>query len=112
VAELKLIESPLAGIVLKVNKKVGDKVAIGETLLVVESMGIKVPINSNFSGIMVEIWPARGDSLELGDPIARIRAIVSGEVGSISRAKTGKTKAEGGKTAFGFSFCRYCAENL
>jgi len=99
VAELKLIESPLAGIVLKVNKKVGDKVAIGETLLVVESMGIKVPINSNFSGIMVEIWPSRGDSLELGDPIARIRAIVSGEAGSISRAKTGKTKAEGEKTA-------------
>jgi pyruvate carboxylase subunit B len=99
VAELKLIESPLSGIVIKVNKKVGDKVAIGETILVVESMGIKVPINSSFSGIVVEIWPSRGDKLELGDPLARVRAIVSGEAGSISRARTGKVKAVGENTA-------------
>jgi len=99
VAELRLIEAPLSGIALKVNKKVGDKVAVGETILVVESMGIKVPLNSTVSGVVVEIWPCRGDHIEAGDAIARVSTIVHGSADTVSHVKEGKLKAIGEKTA-------------
>jgi pyruvate carboxylase subunit B len=99
VAEIRSIDSPLSGFVSKLNKKSGDKVAIGETILIVETMGMSVPVNANLSGVIVEILTSKGEPIEQGQGIARISTISHGSKKTVSHARDSTTREVGEKTA-------------
>jgi pyruvate carboxylase subunit B len=91
IVESKTIESPLPGMVLRVYKKVGDKVAVGETLFVLESMKMETPINSNWSGILTALDVEQGDRIEAGDIVAAISTIAHGSAQTVARAKSAES---------------------
>ena len=49
--------------------KVGDKVAAGQTLLIVEAMKTMNPIPSPRAGTVVDIMVTDGDPIEFGEPL-------------------------------------------
>jgi pyruvate carboxylase subunit B len=86
VSEIHFVESPLSGRVVKVQKKAGDKVAVGETVLIVDSMNIETPLNSPYSGIIQSVFIMQGDMLETGTALYRVNTIAHGTVDTVARA--------------------------
>lgn len=86
VSETHAVESPLPGLVLKIQKKPGDKVAVGETVVVIESMKMETPINSPYSGIIQEICIMQGDQIESGTVLFRVNTLVHGSMNTVARA--------------------------
>ena len=71
-----VVKSPMVGTVYLQPQpgadafcKVGDKVAAGQTLLIVEAMKTMNPIPSPRAGTVVEILIADGDPIEFGEPL-------------------------------------------
>ncbi len=93
VIEAQSIESPLPGMVLKVYKKVGEKIAVGETLFVIESMKMETPINSNWSGVLTSIEVVQGDRIEAGEVVATVSTIAHATASTVARAKNAETHA-------------------
>ena len=85
-----IVDSPLPGIVLRVYLKPGDKVAVGETLFVVESMKMETPINSSVSGVIERLMVAPGDQIQANQPLASITTLTNVPASSITRAAEGK----------------------
>lgn len=86
VSETHFVESPLSGRVVKVQKKAGDKVAVGETVVIIDSMNIEVPLNSPYSGIIQSVFVLQGDMLETGTALYRVNTIAHGTVDTVARA--------------------------
>jgi biotin carboxyl carrier protein len=61
------IKSPLPGTVLELNVKVGDKVSIGQKVLVLEAMKMENNIESDKSGTVTEIKVDKGSAVMEGD---------------------------------------------
>lgn len=93
VNETHTVESPLPGLVLKVQKKAGDKVAVGETVVVIESMKMENPINSPYSGIIQDICIVQGDQIDSGAVLFKVGTIAHGSVNTVSRAADATAKA-------------------
>jgi pyruvate carboxylase subunit B len=93
VSETQAVESPLPGLVLKLQKKPGDKVAVGETVLVIESMKMENPINSPFSGIVQDICIMQGDQIEAGTVLFHVGTVTHGSVNTVSRAAEATAKS-------------------
>jgi pyruvate carboxylase subunit B len=93
VSETQAVESPLPGLVLKLQKKPGDKVAVGETVMVIESMKMENPINSPFSGIVQDICIMQGDQIEAGTVLFHVGTVTHGSVNTVSRATEATAKA-------------------
>jgi biotin carboxyl carrier protein len=66
------VETPVTGVVWKVWATIGDDVAAGDVLLVVESMKMEIPVESPVAGTVVELLVAEGDAVGEDDPVARI----------------------------------------
>ena len=64
------VVSPLPGLVLRVNKKVGDKVASGEIVLVLESMKMENPIAAPAAGVLTAINVKQGEQVQAGKALA------------------------------------------
>ena len=58
------IKAPMPGLLIKINKKVGDKVQAGEAVLLLEAMKMENEIRSPSNGIVKEIFFKEGDSIE------------------------------------------------
>lgn len=67
----KVIESPVAGTVLRYNYKDGDLVKEGDTLLILESMKMELEIKSTASG-KIEYLVDLGDKVSAGQPIVEV----------------------------------------
>jgi biotin carboxyl carrier protein len=67
------IESPLPGLVLRLNKQPGDKVRSGETILILESMKMETPINSSTDGVIEDFEVKQGQQIEAGQKLAWLR---------------------------------------
>ena len=50
----------------------GTKVAVGDTLVILESMKMEIPVLTEISGVVAEIAVAPGDVIHEGDLIAVI----------------------------------------
>ena len=61
------VKCPLPGTVLSVKVQVGDKVASGQTLVVLEAMKMENNIDSDRAGVVKSIKVNRGDSVLEGD---------------------------------------------
>ena len=57
------IVSPMPGIILKYEKKVGDSVVEGETVVVLEAMKMENPLLAPESGVIQAIHYKNGDSV-------------------------------------------------
>lgn len=52
--------------------KVGDTVKKGQVLMIIESMKLMNEVQSEFDGVVQEIYAANGDAVEYDQPIMRI----------------------------------------
>jgi pyruvate dehydrogenase E2 component (dihydrolipoyllysine-residue acetyltransferase) len=68
----RLSDSMEEGTVLKWLKSVGDEVAVGDELVEIETDKANMVYESDLAGTLVEIVAEEGDTLEVGEPIARV----------------------------------------
>ncbi|MDR0225790.1 MAG: acetyl-CoA carboxylase biotin carboxyl carrier protein subunit [Burkholderiaceae bacterium] len=67
-----LIESPIAGLVAAVETTQGAPVARGDTLIIVESMKMEIPVESEVQGQVLRLLVAVGEQVAEGQAIAEI----------------------------------------
>jgi pyruvate dehydrogenase E2 component (dihydrolipoamide acetyltransferase) len=68
----RLSDSMEEGTVLKWLKSVGDEVAVGDELVEIETDKANMVYESDLGGTLVEILAQEGDTLPVGNPIARV----------------------------------------
>lgn len=66
------VKSPLPGVILDINVKVGDKVKMGQKLLLLEAMKMENVIESDKEGTVVSVAVSKGDSVMEGDVLITI----------------------------------------
>ena len=66
------IKSPLPGVILDLYIKVGDRVKVGQRLLVLEAMKMENLIESDKEGTITSITKQKGDSVMEGDILISI----------------------------------------
>lgn len=69
---LHVIKAPLPGTVMTLNKKPGDEIKSGETLLVLEAMKMENNVISTVNGVVKEISVDIGDAVQEGAILARV----------------------------------------
>ncbi len=60
------VEAQITGSVWKIEKIVGDEVAEGDVLIILESMKMEIPVEAPCAGRVAEIRVAEGASVEEG----------------------------------------------
>jgi pyruvate dehydrogenase E2 component (dihydrolipoamide acetyltransferase) len=81
----RLSDSMEEGTVLRWLKSVGDEVGVGEELVEIETDKANMVYESDLAGTIVEVLAQEGDTLPVGDPIARVgdaSEVVSGGNGA------------------------------
>jgi len=68
------VKSEISGRVWKVETQVGNRVAADDTILVVESMKMEIPISAPTAGRIAEIRVAEKDLVEEGQIVAVLDA--------------------------------------
>ena len=63
------VEAHITGTVWKVECKVGDKVEEGDTLVIIESMKMEMPVEAEDDGKVTEIACQEGQSVSEGDTL-------------------------------------------
>ncbi len=58
------VVAPLPGRVIEIKVKVGDKIAVGQEVVVLEAMKMENSITSDFAGYVKQIFVAEGDSVQ------------------------------------------------
>jgi acetyl-CoA carboxylase biotin carboxyl carrier protein len=66
------IHAEMVANVWKVVASVGDAVEDGDTLVILESMKMEIPVLAESSGTIAEIAVNEGDVVQEGDLIARV----------------------------------------
>lgn len=64
---MKEISATMAGTVLNVLVEVGSNVELGETVMMLESMKMEIPIETNSAGRILEVKANIGDFVNEGD---------------------------------------------
>lgn len=73
VGEGQIILSPMPGNILKVAKKIGDKVAKNEAVLVLEAMKMENEIVSPVDGTITSILVANGQVVDVSDELFTVQ---------------------------------------
>ena len=63
------IEAHITGTVWKVEVKVGDTVAEGDTVVILESMKMEMPVEAEDEGTVAEIRCEEGQAVSEGDTL-------------------------------------------
>ncbi|RYF79915.1 MAG: acetyl-CoA carboxylase biotin carboxyl carrier protein subunit [Comamonadaceae bacterium] len=66
------LESIVTGKVWKIEKAIGDTVAVGDTVLILESMKMEIPIEAQSAGVLRSLDVAEGDSVNEGQVLGTI----------------------------------------
>jgi len=66
------LKAPISGIVITVNIKVGDQVAEGDVILVLESMKMQMLMRAPLNGVIKSVHVNPGSQLAKGDLLAKI----------------------------------------
>ena len=61
------VEAHITGVVWKVTCAVGDRVQEGDTVVVLESMKMEMPVEAEDPGTVAEIRCAEGQAVDEGD---------------------------------------------
>jgi acetyl-CoA carboxylase biotin carboxyl carrier protein len=71
---MKTLNSSMAGTVFKVMVSAGDEVTAGQTVIVLESMKMEIPVDAEFNGKVLEVFVAEGDFVNEGDAVISFEA--------------------------------------
>jgi acetyl-CoA carboxylase biotin carboxyl carrier protein len=66
------IEAHITGTVWKVEVVVGDVVAEGDSVVILESMKMEMPVEAEEAGIVLEVLCAEGESVNEGQALIRL----------------------------------------
>lgn len=69
---MHVIAAHITGTVWKIEKKVGDRVEVGDTVVIIESMKMEMPVEASASGTVAEVACAEGDAVEEGQALLTI----------------------------------------
>ncbi|NNN11489.1 MAG: acetyl-CoA carboxylase biotin carboxyl carrier protein subunit [Acidimicrobiaceae bacterium] len=58
------VRSPMAGLVVKVATVVGAELHVGDTVVIIESMKLEIPVEATTSGRVTEVMVTEGDFVE------------------------------------------------
>lgn len=61
------VEAHITGIVWKVECKIGDVIAEGDTVITLESMKMEMPVEAEDPGVVSEIRCEEGEPVDEGD---------------------------------------------
>jgi len=67
---LHRIESLVTGTVWKIERQPGDQIAEGDTLLIIESMKMEIPIHATAAGVLQQVLAAEGEQISEGQVLA------------------------------------------
>jgi pyruvate dehydrogenase E2 component (dihydrolipoamide acetyltransferase) len=99
----RLSDSMEEGTVLRWLKSVGDEVAVGDELVEIETDKANMVYESDLAGTLTEVMAQEGDTLPVGDPIARVgdaSEVVAGNGGAPGAASpAGKARDEAAPSA-------------
>ncbi len=70
--EAKPVQAPMPGLVLRIEKKAGDRVNEGETILVLEAMKMEVSVTSPATGEVSALKVSQGDQVNSGQVLAQV----------------------------------------
>ena len=63
------IESPMAGIILKINVSTGASIAQGDVVLIMEAMKMETEVRSKIAGVVTVVNVKEGDSVAVGETL-------------------------------------------
>jgi acetyl-CoA carboxylase biotin carboxyl carrier protein len=63
------IAAHITGTVWKIEVAIGDNVGEGDTVVVLESMKMEMPVEAEDPGVVVQILCAEGDAVSEGDAL-------------------------------------------
>ena len=63
------VEAHITGTVWKIEVEVGDNVEEGDTVVILESMKMEMPVEAEDPGVVKEIIVAEGQSVSEGDTL-------------------------------------------
>jgi acetyl-CoA carboxylase biotin carboxyl carrier protein len=63
------VEAHITGTVWKVEVEVGDSVDEGDTVVILESMKMEMPVEAEDPGVVKQILVEEGQSVSEGDPL-------------------------------------------
>ena len=63
------IEAHITGTVWKIEVAVGDTIEEGDTVVILESMKMEMPVEAEDEGTVKEILVSEGQSVSEGDPL-------------------------------------------
>jgi acetyl-CoA carboxylase biotin carboxyl carrier protein len=66
---LPAIEAHITGTVWKIEVEVGDTVSEGDTVVILESMKMEMPVEAEDSGVVTEILCEEGQAVSEGDTL-------------------------------------------
>ena len=64
------IAAELVGTVLSVVVKAGDVVSAGDTIVLLESMKMEIPVLTEYAGVVSDVAVHEGDNVQEGDVLA------------------------------------------
>ncbi len=70
--EVEDIRAPFDANVCEIYVELGDKVSVGQVLLVIEAMKMQSPIESKVEGRVEHIWVKLGQSVNVGEKLISI----------------------------------------
>jgi acetyl-CoA carboxylase biotin carboxyl carrier protein len=68
------ITSEIAGQVWKIQAAVGQRVATGESVMIIEAMKMEIPIDAPRAGVIMELTVHEGETIKEGQIVARLEA--------------------------------------
>jgi acetyl-CoA carboxylase biotin carboxyl carrier protein len=71
-ARMTAIEAHISGVVWRIGCAVGDEITEGDTVVVLESMKMEMPVESDVSGTVKAILCRKGDKVNEGDPLIEL----------------------------------------
>ncbi len=69
-APLLDLESPVTGVVWQVRVEVGAAVVAGQVVLVLESMKMEIPVETDADGTVVDVLVVEGEQVAEDEPVA------------------------------------------
>ena len=70
--KIHTIRAEMAANVLSVSVTIGESVIIGQTVLLLDSMKMEIPVLSEVAGKVIEIAVTPGEIIQEGDPLIMI----------------------------------------
>jgi acetyl-CoA carboxylase biotin carboxyl carrier protein len=67
------IKTEVTGAVWKIEKQIGDAISSGDTIMIIESMKMEIPVICEEAGMLSEIRVKEGDAITEGAVVAIVK---------------------------------------